>query len=271
MPLYGKTDSLVSIPKHLKVGQIFAINVTNGGSGYTNGTQACSITGGGGTGAAANATVVGGIITAITVTATGYGYTTAPSVTVATGAGLTTSVKLHITKSYNNQIGQIIFVDDTEANAASNKTKGLTSPGWWRYYEWLDSLGNPRSRAELLYVITSVTNASGGDRFSIDTGTAPQATNVVTISGQPTNQTTVSGGATFSITATLTSGSQTYQWERAPAATPTVFAAVGGATSASLVLSGRTGANTGDLYRCVVGGAGAKRVVSNTATLTFGT
>ncbi len=56
------------------------INVTNGGTGYTNATV--SFDGGGGAGAAATATIDAGVITGITITNAGYGYTAAPNVTI---------------------------------------------------------------------------------------------------------------------------------------------------------------------------------------------
>jgi fibronectin-binding autotransporter adhesin len=56
------------------------------GSGYTDGTHALTITGGGGTGATAFATVVSGTVTAVQVTSAGTGYTSAPTITLD-GAG----------------------------------------------------------------------------------------------------------------------------------------------------------------------------------------
>ncbi len=63
-------------------GSITAINVTDGGNGYTS-PPAVNITGGGGSGATAAASISGGAVTQITVTHGGSGYTSAPTVTVA--------------------------------------------------------------------------------------------------------------------------------------------------------------------------------------------
>ncbi len=73
-------------------GKITAINVTNGGSGYTAG--ATVTIGGEGAGATATATVDEyGIITAITVTEPGSGYSdSTTTVTVAGGTGLAVNV-----------------------------------------------------------------------------------------------------------------------------------------------------------------------------------
>ncbi len=63
-------------------GFITVINVTSGGSGYTN-TPAVTVSGGGGSGVTATATVTNGSVTAITVVTPGTGYTSAPTVTIA--------------------------------------------------------------------------------------------------------------------------------------------------------------------------------------------
>ena len=69
-------------------GRVYAINVTNGGSGYTS-VPTVSITGGGGTTqASATATVTNGVVNAISVTAEGTGYTSAPTVTITGGGGI---------------------------------------------------------------------------------------------------------------------------------------------------------------------------------------
>ncbi|WP_127076021.1 phage tail sheath subtilisin-like domain-containing protein [Rhodomicrobium lacus] len=62
------------------------IQLSNGGANYTHATV--TLTGGGGTGAEAEAVISGGIITSIVVTKPGRGYTNAPAVAIAgDGAG----------------------------------------------------------------------------------------------------------------------------------------------------------------------------------------
>lgn len=56
----------------------------------------------------------------------------------------------------------LYFVDITEANVASNRAKGLKSPGWWKYSTYTDNEGETRHRAELL-VALPVTSAVAGD------------------------------------------------------------------------------------------------------------
>lgn len=71
------------------LGQITAITVTNGGSGFVR-APGINITGGGGFGAWAQATVAGGRVTGITLLTGGANYTFAPTITV----GSTTEVKM---------------------------------------------------------------------------------------------------------------------------------------------------------------------------------
>jgi hypothetical protein len=67
-------------------GTITAINVTNGGSGYTS-PPTIAFSGGGGTGAAATAVLTSQAVTSIIVTSAGSGYTTLPTVAFSGGAG----------------------------------------------------------------------------------------------------------------------------------------------------------------------------------------
>lgn len=111
------------------------------------------------------------------------------------------------------------------------------------------------------YVATA---ANTWKRVALSTWTVP----VITISSQPSNQTTSSGAATFSVTASVTSGSVTYQWERQALGTGS-YSAISGATSATLSLTGLTNAaNNSDNYRVVVSATGATSVTSTAAALT---
>jgi hypothetical protein len=63
-----------------------SITLTDGGSGYTS-TPSVVFSGGGGSGAAANAIVSGGVVTAINLTQAGSNYTSAPSISITGGGG----------------------------------------------------------------------------------------------------------------------------------------------------------------------------------------
>lgn len=164
---------------------------------------------------------------------------------------------------------QLLFVDETEAGTETNKQKGIKGPGWYLHREYTDSAGQIRYKSELVVALAE-TAANAGD--AADDLFVPDQVVTVAISVQPANQTTTAGAATFAVTAALTpAGTVTYQWQYQAADESKKWQNVGGATSSSLALTGRTIANTGDKYRVVVGGAGAVKVTSNSATLTFGT
>jgi hypothetical protein len=53
-------------------------------------------------------------------------------------------------------------VDTTEATVASNRAKGITTPGWVRYTTYTDAQGRTRNKSEVL-VAMSVTQAAMTD------------------------------------------------------------------------------------------------------------
>lgn len=80
--------------------------------------------------------------------------------------------------------------------------------------------------------------------------------------------TVATAAATFSVTASATTGSLVYQWQRRTSSTAK-WTNISGATSASLALTGLTTASNGYQYRVkITSSAGAEEVISNAATLT---
>lgn len=157
-----------------------------------------------------------------------------------------------------------VFVDQTEAAVKANKDKGITGAGWWLVNTYTAADGAIRSKAECL-VAMAVVPGTSGDVEDLITADA-QVT--VTIGTPPANQTAVDGAATFTVSATATSGNLTYQWQTA-AATSTRYSNIGGATSASLALTGLVVGDNGKKYRVIVGtDNGAAKVTSAVATLT---
>lgn len=190
---------------------------------------------------------------------------------IATGAGSGSGTALDAHPELD--MANIFFVSTEEAQLDSNKKKGIHGAGWWRILSYIDADGNTRYKNELLVEQSTpfvISNDAGDDLVVADTNP------VITIGTQPANQTTVTGGATFSVSASVSvvspTATITYQWQKAVAGS-TRFANVAGATSASLVLSGQTSANTGDRYRVVMNTTpnAIAAVTSNAATLTFGT
>ena len=164
----------------------------------------------------------------------------------------------------------IVFVDETEAGLAANKARGLSSPGWWAYRTYTDAAGKTRHKAEQLAFITNP-EANADETMADDTIAADVAA-TITVGSQPTDQTTASGAATFTVAATCdNSGTVTFQWQRRTSSSAR-WTNVSGATSASLALTGLTNAADGYQYRVKLNAdVGAPEVISSTATLTFGT
>lgn len=110
----------------------FTFDVTNAGSGYTNGTISQSLTGGGGTGATVDITIAGGAVTNVAITNLGTGYTSNPTLSVVSGAGtgavVSVSLNKGIVKQYDSlyNVGKILVTDgsftagDIVSNDASN-------------------------------------------------------------------------------------------------------------------------------------------------------
>lgn len=81
-------------------GQVSAVTISPGGSGYTSPTTV-AFSGGGGSGAAGTVQLSGGVVASITMTAAGSGYSSAPSVvfTSPSGSGATGTAVLGATPS----------------------------------------------------------------------------------------------------------------------------------------------------------------------------
>ena len=82
----GWSDGTDISPTVGVAGALAAIELTNGGSGYTT-APTVALSGGGGTGAAATANISGGKVVGFTITNAGSGYTSTPTVALTGGAG----------------------------------------------------------------------------------------------------------------------------------------------------------------------------------------
>ena len=127
-----------------------------------------------------------------------------------------------------------------------------------------DNTGSP-----FTFTVTA-TNSAGTSApvsFTINVVSGPQ------IVLQPSNQTVPPGqNATFTVSATTTSGALTYQWQRQAVGVPGFFALseggqYTGTATASLTVSQVGLAQSGDQFRVVVSGVGTP-ATSNAATLT---
>jgi hypothetical protein len=130
------------------------------------------------------------------------------------------AVAEYVIKGGDSASYELLFVDDTEATVSSNKTRGITGPGWWKYRTHVDASGNTRHKAEHIAFVSNTAAAAGDDA---DDTLVADVLEVITISGQPAD---VGDGATtlelpsgavttFSVTASADqSGTLAYVWQR---------------------------------------------------------
>lgn len=183
----------------------------------------------------------------------------------------------------SSQAKTTVFVDDTEAALNENKTRGITSPGWWSYFTYTDTEGNTRHKAE--HLITLADPEANADESQSDDTIAADVASAVIITVQPANSTSATGAGSFTLTTTTTGtpGALSYVWQRQTANGTTwknITASLdsgityAGFTSATLTYSGLAGTTKdGYKYRVKITSAGGtEEIISNgAATLTFGT
>ena len=190
----------------------------------------------------------------------------------------------------DSQTKTIVYIDETEAALAQNKNRGLNAPGWWSYFTYNDSAGNPRHKAEQVVFIAGG-EANSGETQSDDTlagdfistvsiGTQPANASVAATNTQafsvvavPTGAASAFDGAanngntagrtagTYVITATGGTGSGakfSVVVDANGAATPTLTAGGGGYTDNDILTLSRTGTYAGGSdVTVVVNGVGA--------------
>lgn len=170
MSLWSNTDVQASKPKFLTKKVTFdassasVVNLTNNtiaitGYGFDK-AEAVLYSNGGGT-----------AITGLTSGATYYAIpmgdnliklaTTVPNANEGTAIDLTV---LGVGAAHTIQAlaANIFFVDETEAQVATNKAKGITGAGWWKIVTYTDAQSATRYKTELL-VACSTPFATSGD------------------------------------------------------------------------------------------------------------
>lgn len=112
-------------------------------------------------------------------------------------------------QGYATAARRSIFIDAVEATLAENKERGLNSPGWWEYMTYTDADGNTRHKAQQLVAFKS----APANTADLDDNLAADVASAITISGQPSNQTTrTPAGAvlTFTSAGTAAAGTGSY-------------------------------------------------------------
>jgi len=169
----------------------------------------------------------------------------------------------------------IVFVDNTEAGLSENKERGITAPGWWAYRTYTDGAGNTRHKAEhLMFLSDADTNAN--ETQSDDTIAADVAS-AITISVQPADDSIAEGDpGAFSVTASATTGTLAYVWQRRTSASgrwTNISGTLDGSvysdfTTDTLVISDVTGLDAYEYRVKLTSDAGAEEVISDAAVLT---
>ena len=176
----------------------------------------------------------------------------------------------------------LVFVDTTEDSIASNKTRGISGPGWWQYRSYVSHNGDTKHKAECLVPLKVAVGTSGD--FGDDT-IAADVLETITVGTQPANSTSSSGAGTFVAAFTVDqSGTKQYKWQRQTANATTRWVDIkadldtgityANFTTATLAYSGlASDALDGYKYRCVLNTSkGAETKYTNgAATVTFGT
>ena len=168
----------------------------------------------------------------------------------------------------SSQAKTIVFVDETEAALAQNKSRGINAPGWWSYFTYTDSSGATRHKAELL--ITLANADLNSNETQADDTIAGDAASSIAIDTQPANASVAATNTqAFTVAATVTgAGSATFQWQLSTNS-GVDFADIAGATSATFTTPATAAGDNGNQYRVNINTtAGAGQVASAVATLT---
>ena len=171
---------------------------------------------------------------------------------------------------------RVVFIDAVEATLAENTERGLNAPGWWQYTSYTDASGETRHKCQHLAAFKS----APANTADSDDAIAADVASVITITGDVADQTGVADPYTdasaFSVTASASTGSLLFQWQRqTPSGTRWTNvsdnATFGGSNTATLSITGGTKADL-DGYKFRVkltSTAGAEEVISATGTLTY--
>ena len=170
----------------------------------------------------------------------------------------------------SSQTKTIVFIDDTEAQLAQNKNRGLNAPGWWSYFTYDDAAGNTRHKAE--HLITIADPEANANETQADDTIASDTAGAITITAQPSNASVAATNtAQFAVTATRTGGGTiTYQWQVSTDGENFANVTTGAnGTTATYTTAATAAGDNGNKFRCKINTtAGAPEVVSNVATLT---
>ena len=157
----------------------FSFNITNPGSGYTNGTITHTLSGGGATtNATVAVTIAGGLVTGVSVINPGTGYTGNPTLTVSSGGGSSAVVAVTLNKGFVKQYDTLYNVGKVLINAGSFTAN--------------DVIGNGSTYAEITEIENKQLNVLETNIGSID-----HTPSTISWSVAPTATGAGAGGTTF--------------------------------------------------------------------------
>jgi len=108
----------------------FSFNISNPGSGYTNGTIAHTLSGGGATtNATVDVTISGGAVTDVVVTNPGAGYTGNPTLTISSGGGSSAVVTVTLNRAFVKQYDSLYNVGKLLVNSGSFTANDIVGNG----------------------------------------------------------------------------------------------------------------------------------------------
>ena len=168
-------------------------------------------------------------------------------------------------QGYTTAARRVVFIDDTEAGLAENKSRGLTAPGWWEYMTYTDASGRTRHKAQHLVSFKDApVNAADADD-----DVAADVTALITINTQPATQSVAVGAVlSLSIDAIATPPGDAsplqYQWQKKSGRRWTNI----GANQPTYDVAVYAESDAGDYRVKITSTNGAKEVTSDTATVT---
>jgi len=168
-------------------------------------------------------------------------------------------------QGYSTAARRVVFIDETEATLAENKSRGLNSPGWWEYMTFTDASGRTRHKAQHLTSFKSAPH----NVADADDDVAADITAIITINTQPADTTVADGAALSLLVAAISTPPAdasllTYQWQKKSGRRWNNI----GANQPTYDVGAVTTADAGDYRFKITSSNGAKEVTSDTAVVT---
>jgi len=169
--------------------------------------------------------------------------------------------------SPSSQAKQIIFIDNTEAALAENKSRGLNAPGWWSYFTYTDGEGHTRHKAEMLVTIAGPD--LNANETQTDDAVAADVSVLITFNTQPVDTAVADGGVLQLLVDAIATppgdaSVLTYQWQKKSGRRWINI----GADQATYDVAVVTSDDAGSYRVKLTSTNGAKEVISDTATVT---